>query len=92
MTAEKAVRHEILQYLKKREKYDEKYSLGDLCYVLVPQADPQIIIFMQQDLLLPRVSDATGLVPEEEKSNKNPNFVRKTSFLLQLLIITVKSK
>lgn len=39
------------------------YSLGDLCYVLVPQADPQIIIFMQQDLLLAGVSDATGLVP-----------------------------
>lgn len=86
MTAEKPVRHEILQYVNKREKYDEKYLLGDLCYVFVPQTDPQIIIFMQQDLLLTRVSDATGLVPEEEKSKTTPNLVRKkascSSYLL----------
>lgn len=76
--------------VKKREKYDGKYSLGDLSYVLVPQADPQIVIFMQQDLLLTRVSDATGLIPEEEKSDKIPTFVRNTNLLSQALILSVK--
>lgn len=67
-----------------------KYSLGDLSYVLVPQADPQIVIFMQQDLLLTRVSDATGLIPEEDKADQTPNFVRNTNLLSQVLILTEK--
>lgn len=50
-------------------KCDENYSLGDLGYVLVPQADPQVIIFVQQDLLLAGVSDAAGLIPGEKKTN-----------------------
>ncbi len=48
-------------------KYEEKYSLGHLSYVFVPQAHPQVIVFMQQNFLLTRVSDATGLIPEEKK-------------------------
>lgn len=76
--------------VKRCEKYDGEYSLGDLSYVLVPQADPQIVIFMQQDLLLTRVSDATGLIPEEGKSDKIPNVERKTNLLPQVLILTVK--
>lgn len=47
-------------------KCDENYSLGDLGYVLVPQADPQVIIFVQQDLLLTGVPDATGVIPGEK--------------------------
>lgn len=48
-------------------KYEEKYSLGHLSYVFVSQAHPQVIVFMQQNLLLARVSDATGLIPEGQK-------------------------
>lgn len=59
--------------------------------MLVPQADPQIVVFVQQDLLLTRVSDATGLIPDEEKSDKTPNFVRKNiNCLSQVLILTGK--
>lgn len=50
-------------------KYEEKYSLGHLSYVFVSQAHPQVIVLMQQDLLLTRVSNAAGLIPEEEKTH-----------------------
>ena len=46
-------------------KDKEKYSLGHLSYVFVSQAHPQVIVFMQQHLLLTRVSDAAGLIPDE---------------------------
>lgn len=41
------------------------YSLGHLGYVLVPQADPQVIVLVQEDLLLTGVADAAGLIPGE---------------------------
>lgn len=47
----------------------KNYSLGHLSYVFVSQAHPQVIVFMQQNLLLTRVSDATRLIPEEHKTH-----------------------
>lgn len=56
--------------IQKHIKYEEKYSLGHFSYVFVSQANPQVIVFMQQNLFLTSVSDAAGVIPEDrQKSN-----------------------
>lgn len=94
MTANQPLSYKTLQAVhsgvKMCEKYGGEHSLGDLSYVLVPQADPQIVVFMQQDLLLTRVSNATGLIPAEGKSDKTVKFVRNNiNCLSQVLLLTV---
>lgn len=39
-------------------------SLRHFSDVFVTQRHPQVVVLVQQDLLLPRVPDSTGLVPE----------------------------
>lgn len=58
--------NQLLIQSKKCRTYKEEYSLGHLSYVFVSQAHPQVIVFMQQYLLHTGVSNATGLIPEEE--------------------------
>lgn len=54
------------------------YSLGHLRYVFVSQAHPQVIVLVQQHLLLTRVSDATGLIPEGER--KDTSWLKDTTW------------
>lgn len=44
-------------------KQPQGHSLGHLGDVFVAQGDPQVIIFIQENLLDPGLSNATGLVP-----------------------------
>lgn len=49
-----------------RERDEGGYSLGHLGYVFVSQAHPQVIVFVQQNLLHPGVSHPAGLISEED--------------------------
>lgn len=55
------------------------YSLGHFSYVFVSQAHPQVIVFMQQNLLFAGVSDATGVVPEERKPSLKTETINEFS-------------
>ena len=54
----------------------EGHSLGDLGYVFVSQADPEIVVLVQQNLLLAGVAHTAGVIPGEPQRTAVENIRR----------------